>query len=65
MQDNLEIKDKKKSIVWVILWVLSFSSAMTLSKNLDSNIPTILLLLIRSSFATITILPLLLKGSFF
>lgn len=53
-----------KGLFWVLSWVLSFSSAMTLTKLVDPNLPTAILIFIRSLIAFFSVLPFTTKEGF-
>lgn len=55
---------RNKSIFWVLSWVVCFSTAVTLAKTLGSHIPTATLILMRSVFAFLMILPLAQRSGF-
>ena len=57
-----EQENKKKGILWLLSWVLSFSLLVTVSKTLDENIPTLSLVMIRTAFGVISLFPFLLHS---
>lgn len=50
-----------RGIIWVLSWVLCFSTAVTLTKLLGSHVPTPTLIFIRSSIAFLFVLPIAFK----
>ena len=50
-----------KGVFWVLLWVISFSTAVTFTKTLGSHIPTVMLIFIRSFFGFCFAFPVALK----
>ena len=60
-------QNRRKSFFWILLWVICFSSAMAFAKMLkqsNPNIPLHILVMIRSFFAFVFVLPLATREGF-
>ncbi|MBM3469145.1 MAG: DMT family transporter [Alphaproteobacteria bacterium] len=61
LDSSLTIKLKIQSIMWIFGGIASFTTAVSLSKVLSPNIPTLVILFMRSAFGLFFITPLLFK----
>lgn len=52
---------RPRAMIWMMLWALFFSSAMTLAKKLDAHIPSASLIFIRSIFGILFLTPFMLR----
>jgi drug/metabolite transporter (DMT)-like permease len=53
--------EKSKSAVLAIMGVLSLSVSMSIAKQLDTNIPTVMVVFVRSGFGLLFFIPILIK----